>query len=147
MRTSEFREALKELGFEVRMVGSERILINKRYGIETFASVLKNKKWGLDTDFNDFYNLEETKQGELFSILTTYASTPIAEREEEKRYRLKLINKMVDENVSYLNKIKKKEQYFISSNIHFVEGVQTIFTESELKYIDETSFKRVEVEQ
>lgn len=66
--------------------------------------------------------------------------------EEVKYYRLKLINKTVDEDVSYLNEIKSGSgKYFLSGNVQFTKSIRNIFSETELADIDETGFKRVEV--
>lgn len=142
MRTNEFREAIEELGFRVEIYSNAEIFINDCHG--TFASIPKNKRYNVDTDWDGFDKFEETKQGELFSILTTYASTPIAEREEEKRYRVKLISKSIEEDVSYLNKWVVEGRYFLS-DLSSTTDVKTIFTESELKTMDLTGFKKLEV--
>lgn len=149
MKTSEFKETLKNSGYEVFYHdGVIDVLDRIDDCVGNLVAVVHLKDmYFMDMTWGGISSMEESKRVELFDLVVEYASTPIAEREEEKRYRLKLINKTVDESVSYLSKIKEKERYFVSSNIHFVDGTQTIFTESELKHIDETGFERKEVEQ
>lgn len=143
MRTSEFREAIGELGFTVDD--------NCDYGFnidnerDTIACVSNRVEYNIDTDWFDFEETELIKRGKLLPILVNYASTPIAEREEEKRYRLKLVNKTVDDNASYLNKIESEGKYFVSNKFSIFGKVESIFTESELKKMDLTGFEKVEV--
>lgn len=143
MRTSEFKEAVEALGytFKVDCDGDFYIIS----GLDEISFVSKNKTYVVHTAWSHFRNLEETKKDELFSILTIYASTPIAEREEEKRYRLKLVNKTVDDNASYLNKTESEGKYFVSNKFSIFGKVESIFTESELKTMDLTGFEKVEV--
>ena len=145
MRTSEFEGAMEELGFTIEIDSYDEMHVNNSCG--TVASVPKNKIYIIDTDWDDFEKLEENKQSELFFILTDYASTPIAEREEEKRYLLKLIAPSLTETSNiFLNKVINKTEYFLDDEEES-PYCKVAFTESELKNIDETGFDRIEVEQ
>lgn len=148
MRTSEFVEILKNRGYEVVFRGSViKILDRIDDCVENLVAVVYLKDMHcIDMTWCGNLDMKESKRAELFDLVAEYASTPIAEREEEKRYRLKLINKTVHEGVSYLNEITSDGgKYFLSSNVQFVKNIRNVFTESELKDIDETGFKRVEV--
>ena len=148
MRTSEFKEAIESMNCAVfKVVKSESYYFVHNEFNNRVASINKRNNFCLNTDYAHFEAMDYGLRCNLFKILTTYASTPIAEREEEKRYRLKLVNKTIYEDVSYLNKTKAESRFFLSSLVRFIDDIQNIFTESELAEIDETGFERIEVEQ
>ena len=147
MRTSEFVEILKNRGYEVVFRGSViKILDRIDDCVENLVAVVYLKDmYCIDMTWCGNLDMKESRRAELFDLVAEYASTPIAEREEEKRYRLKLVNKTVDDNASYLNKIESEGKYFVSNKFSIFEKVESIFTESELKTMDLTGFEKVEV--
>lgn len=144
MRTSEFKKKVEELGFDIdrNMDGGFNIDSED----DTVACLSRDARYNIDTDWIEFAKLKENKQNELFLILTEYASTPISEREEEKRYRLKLSLgvELKDGNILYLNMLEDSKVFFLSGRIP-TKSIKTIFTESELKTMDLTGFEKVEV--
>ena len=90
--------------------------------------------------------LDPTQMTEgLYRRLTELAKTPLAEREEEKRYRLRIVaNLGFMDDQRFLNLNIEREEYFISS-ARQSERIKTIFTESEIAKMDITGFVRVEV--
>ena len=68
------------------------------------------------------------------------------EREEEKKYHLKLTSNVLSEEY-YLNLIKRTagDYYYLDGTIE-VFGSKTIFTESEVAEMDIAGFEKVEVE-
>ena len=81
----------------------------------------------------------------LYRRLTELAKTPLAEREEEKRYRLRIVaNLGFKDDQRFLNLNIEREDYFICS-ARQSEWVKTIFTESEIAEMDITGFEKIEV--
>ena len=101
MRTSEFIEKVtlnkNIIGLEIEDVECFR-LISKRS--KTLARVSKSKELEIDTDYNNFSFLPKKEKEDLFSLIIEYAMTPLEEREEPKKYKLK--HKLV-RGYSYLN--------------------------------------------
>ena len=74
-----------------------------------------------------------------------YLNTPLAEREEEKRYYLRLVTKIdVYEDRRYLNMDIPNEKYTLSENKDDAY-YKAIFTESEISQMDITGFEKEEV--
>ena len=89
--------------------------------------------------------LDPTQMTEgLYRRLTELAKTPLAEREEEKRYYLVLNLPLVNNVQRYLNKIKDQNEYYLASKMEN-SGYQTIFTDSEISQMDITGFEKEEV--
>ena len=82
---------------------------------------------------------------ELLNIISTYTNTTLAEREEEKRYWLRIVaNLGFKDDQRFLNLNIEREEYFICS-ARQSEWSQTIFKESEISQMDITGFQKVEV--
>ena len=101
MRTSEFIEKVNLnkniIGLEIEDVECFRLISKRR---KTLARVSKSKELEIDTDSNDFSFLPKKEKEDLFSLIIEYAMTPLEEREEPKKYKLK--HKLV-RGYSYLN--------------------------------------------
>lgn len=83
----------------------------------------------------------------VFSLITGYASTPVEERGEVKRWYLVLAIPALDNSGAvYLSQNRKTNAIMLSSSNIEDSTWKTIFTEADLKDIDETGFKRVPVE-
>ena len=94
-------------------------------------------------------NIKKTKLSTLLDIgdhIVGYVNTPLEEREEEKRYRLRLSAPIVssDEYI-YLTHIFTKDHYQLGSSSINDSTWKTIFTESEIEEMDITGFQKVEV--
>ena len=98
-----------------------------------------------DCDWSAFVHLNRDVQEPLFDLAYKLAKTPLAEREEEKKYHLKLISNVLCEE-HYLNLIKRTTgDYYYLDDTDEVFGSKTIFTESEITNMDITGFEKIEV--
>ena len=93
--------------------------------------------------------LDPTQMTEgLYRRLTELAKTPLAEREEEKKYYLRLVTPPIlkKQVTEYLRKSEYLEYYTTGlSKDTGDEKIKTIFTESEIEDMDITGFEKVEV--
>jgi len=107
----------------------------------TVCILSKDKAYLLDVNHTHFDNLDEFAKEVVFKNATILANTPPEEREEEKRYRLKANLPQAEPN----NFLCLYGDDWILSDGEDTGYSQSVFTESELKYIDETGFVREEV--
>ena len=144
MKYSEFKAEVEKMGFVVVDSGFP-IYIDKSANGETLLSVGKNKRFWLDPGWDGFEQLEECQKLELYALGYELAKTPLAEREEEKRYRLRIVaNLGFMDDQRFLNLNIEREEYFICS-ARQSEWVKTIFTESEISQMDINGFEKIEV--
>ena len=82
----------------------------------------------------------------LFDSCVEYAQTPLAEREEEKKYQFKLSLPIGIESGIYgwLNQNTDTGEFKLSSRENTAE-MKTIFTELEASQMDITGFDKIEV--
>ena len=88
MKTTEFVKKVEALGYEVGSFKTDMNICDSD-GHE-LAIVSKKHRFVMDTnafDFVTYVNDEDTEK--LATLLFEYSATPIADREEEKRYRVK----------------------------------------------------------
>ena len=117
MRTSEFIEKVylnkNIIGLEIEDVECFRLISKRR---KTLARVSKSKELEIDTDSNDFSLLPKKEKEDLFSLIVEYAMTPLEEREEPKKYKLK--HKLIKEEgeEGYLNYIINKKELIFSTD-------------------------------
>ena len=148
MRYSEFKREVEKLGCEVY----DRVYdlsVEKKANI--ILTVSKNREFEFDNDWNKWSAAGEIKSP-LFDLAYQLAKTPLAEREEEKRYWLQKIP------VPLLDKEGEKKWLWkytrtAPSNMFGVDTTKidselykTIFTESEIAEMDITGFKKEPVE-
>ena len=84
----------------------------------------------------------------LYRRLTELAKTPLAERDEEKRYYLRFTTPTLLKNFipdGYLNIHRESNELSLSSDRKDTEYFKTIFTESEISQMDITGFEKEEV--
>ena len=139
MKTKEFMAKVRSLEFEIEMEGCW-VVIRTISG----AKQLKiNKNYASVVFFRGNYSSEIDRN--LLNLVVGYLNTPKEEREEEKRYRLRIVANLGFMNDQrFLNLNIEREDYFICS-ARQSEWVKTIFTESEIAEIDITGFQKVEV--
>ena len=93
--------------------------------------------------------LDPTQMTEgLYRRLTELAKTPLAERDEEKRYYLRFTTPTLLKNFipdGYLNIHRESNELSLSSDRKDTEYFKTIFTESEISHMDITGFEKEEV--
>ena len=145
MKYSEFRVEVEKLGLHLGVYESYVYVVDK-HG-DTVSCVGKEVTMGIDTDYEDFRNLPQEQRAAVFEALYKLAKTPLAEREEEKRYYLRLATKIdVYEDRRYLNMDIPNEKYTLSENKDDAY-YKTIFTESEIAQMDTAGFEKVEVSE
>ena len=147
MKYSEFKREVENLGCEVYDRGHSLFIKRNTY---TILTVNKNKEFEFDNEWNKWSGIGEIKSP-LFDLAYRLAKTPLAEREEEKKYWLQKIP------VPLLDKEGEKKWLWkytgtVPSNMFGVDTTKidselykTIFTESEINQMDITGFEKIEV--
>ena len=137
MKYSEFKREVEKLGCEVYDRGCDLYIKRNTY---TILTVDKNREFEFDNDWNKWSGIGEIKSP-LFDLAYQLAKTPLAEREEEKKYRVKFpaITRL-GRNI-YLSKEKGCVDplgidWSGETFIHDRPSLYT-FTEQEIKDIDE----------
>ena len=142
MKYSEFERGVEKLGFTHNTRCAE--IVVKVHG-RTVMGVSTNREYIVDSEWDEFQSLHKKIQGELFDLAYQLAKTPLAEREEEKKYYLRLATKIdVYEDRRYLNMDIPNEKYTLSENKDDAY-YKASFTESEIAEMDITGFQKVEV--
>ena len=138
MKYSEFKNNVKLIGFETKE--SNRDIYVERIH-ETVISVSKEFRFGVDTGWTGFSKEQENVLLALYAHACELAKTPLAEREEEKLYRVKFPNVTRSGNSIYLEKKQSsKDKVGVDwrhEDFIFEEPHSYIFTEQEIKDIDE----------
>ena len=146
MKYSEFKAEVEKMGFSV--VDSGVPIYVEKEGGETLLSVGKERRFWLDPGWGGFEALDEGQKLGLYALGYELAKTPPAEREEEKRYWLRLVTPPIlkKQVTEYLRKSEYLEYYTtgLSKNTGD-EKIKTIFTESEIAQMDITGFQKEEV--
>ena len=110
------------------------------------GKVSKEYRYMMSTHYAGFEELPLPVAVKLFADMAMLAQTPLAEREEEKRYYLRNVSPLLrGSGRGYLAKNKDTLEYYVLSLKCSEEFYQTIFTESEISQMDITGFERVEV--
>ena len=146
MKTKTFIEKVEALGYEVDNFLAY-LSVSDSDGHD-FATVSKKHRFAMDTDtFHFATHVNDEDAEKIATLLFEYSATPPAEREEEKRYQLRLTVPILTGDVKYLNKFKESGIYTISTKEEsLARGIQAIFTESEIAEMDITGFKKEPVE-
>ena len=146
MKTKTFIEKVEALGYRVDCSWGT-IYIKER--IRTVISLGYVEEWDIDTDYPGFDEMRWADKKSLMRIVLEFLLTDPADREEEKRYRLRLdvpaMSSKQAWSVYYLNKHKEAKMYRLGSDVASISW-QTIFTESEIAEMDITGFKKEPVE-
>ena len=143
MKYSEFEDVMNHYGY---------ITENKTYDLyvrkvqgNRIVCIDKEDSHAICTDYVEFLELPQDEKNFLLDIFLDLAKTPLEEREEEKRYYLRLATKIdVYEDRRYLNMDIPNEKYTLSENKDDAY-YKAIFTESEISKMDITGFQKVEV--
>ena len=138
MKYSEFKNNVKLIGFETKE--SNRDIYVERIH-ETVISVSKEFRFDVDTGWTGFSKEQENVLLELYANACELAKTPLAERENEKKYNVILPNILRDRKPILLCKsfddhescgIDWSPKDWLDDNMD-----RHIFTEQEIKDIDE----------
>ena len=137
MKCSEFKREVEKLGCEVYDTSGDVVV---KRNTRTILTVNKNREFEFDNVWNKWSGIGEIKSP-LFDLAYQLAKTPLAEREEEKKYRVKFpaITRL-GRNI-YLSKEKGCVDplgidWSGETFIHDRPSLYT-FTEQEIKDIDE----------
>ena len=142
MKYSEFEREVEREGFNVdRKSGT--VYVDSTTG--TVMSISTDDLFMFDCDWSAFVHLNRDVQEKLFDLAYQLAKTPLAEREEEKKYRVKFPSITRWGNAVYLQKdasdkdpigVDWSPKYFIFDE----KPTDYIFTKQEIKDIDERYF-------
>lgn len=88
MKTSEFIRRVRTMGFNVYETGAGNNL-SIYHDNWLVVEISKKIEFKINNFWNEFDKLDESQKASLMYLVIEYASTPIKEREIEKRYRLK----------------------------------------------------------
>lgn len=148
MKYSEFKTEVEKLGFFVDMDNAP-LYIDKAKGGETLIAIGKHKRFSVDPGWSGFHSLSENEQLAIYNLAHALAITPLADREEEKRYRVKFPGITRDGKNIYLMRQSNRdgthgidwspEEYIFDD---FPDGY--LFTEKEIKAIHEAYWKFAE---
>lgn len=147
MKTKEFCEKVEELGFRTTHVNAYIYIENRM--VDTCAMVNEYNCYEVNTDMEDFYELEEETKKELFNLLVEYSSTPIKERKAKKRYYVKHKFLMNVTGSFYLNYKPEEKKYVLSGSLE-TDDYKTKFTKQEIEEIKQkfnTSLDDFEIEE
>ena len=149
MKYSEFKAEVEKLGYIVKNKSEAHIYVSDADGL-TIARVGKLHAVEMATDFMRFTTITRLEHKLLiYTHCKNLAETPLAEREEEKKYYLRLVTPPIlkKQVTEYLRKSEYLEYYTtgLSKNTGD-EKIKTIFTESEIAEMDITGFKKEPVE-
>ena len=114
------------------------------------GKVSKEYRYMMSTHYAGFEELPLPVAVKLFADMAMLAQTPLAEREEEKKYYLRLVTPPIlkKQVTEYLRKSEYLEYYTTGfSKNTGDEKIKTIFTESEISQMDITGFQKVEVNE
>ena len=144
MKYSEFKAEVEKMGFSV--VDSGVPIYVEKEGGETLLSVGKERRFWLDPGWGGFEALDEGQKLGLYALGYKLAKTPLVEREEEKKYHLKLELPipLEDSSMHWLNQKVGASKYHFGSQEN-IRDYKTIFTESEVAQMDLTGLKLIEV--
>ena len=154
MKITEFKQAIKDIGFH-NDKNLEVTDNNHEFYIESDTEIIttinKSGKCLIATNYQKFFELEEGLRQTLFDVIFKFASTPIEERQEEKKYYLK--HRFLDsQQTDYLNFSREIGLFKLSTMEHY-DNKQTQFTQKEIDEIKEKcntdlkDFEIIEVEE
>ena len=149
MKYSEFERTVKSMGLFINdREGEIYVEDDSQFPVLT---VSKLDEMVIDTEYPSFIELPYGKKDTLLILVVTLAKTPLAEREEEKRYYLRYdvppLLRAVHAKPRYLYR-RIYDGYIDTSFSQTNDSMfKAIFTESEIEQMDITGFEKVEVEE
>ena len=147
MKYSEFKAEVEKLGYWVD-IDYAPIYVEKSERGETIIAIGKHKRFSVDPSWSGFHTIPEENQIAIYNLARALTVTPLAEREEEKKYYLRLVTPPIlkKQVTEYLRKSEYLEYYTTGLSKNTVnEKIKTIFTESEIEDMDITGFEKEEV--
>ena len=142
MKYSEFEREVEKLGF-THSKRCEQVAV--KVDGQTVMRISTGRKYIVDNEWNKYQQLNETTQEQLFDLAYKLAKTPLAEREEEKLYRVKFPNIKRSGLPIILTKVNWDGSGYTTMDWpceSYIEKhpEQFLFTEQEIKDIDERYF-------
>lgn len=150
MKTKEFIKRVAELGYGVE-IGYFNVCV-KRLRPDLMLIAKVNKKYQYTAEMSSIYEEEDENAKELFLLCAEYARTPIEDREEEKKFYLKISGSFYTGDYVYLNFDKSTNNYWLHNN-HQSNMYKTQFTQKEIDEIKEKfntnleEFEQIPVEE
>ena len=155
MRYSEFKAEVEKLGYIVKNKNEAHIYVSDADGL-TIARVGKLHAVEMATDFMRFTTITRLEHKLLiYTHCKNLAETPLAEREEEKRYWLQRIEPPIlgEQGPRYLFYTPRYLFYTRVGGYYDIgttksewrNVIKTIFTESEIAQMDITGFEKIRV--
>ena len=143
MKYSEFEREVEKLGLTCTKGNGE---VKVRLFGKTVTGVSEIRELIFDNEWSEFQSLGKQTQTRVFDLAYQLAKTPIVEREEEKKYHLKLELPipLEDSSMHWLNQKVGASKYHFGSQEN-IRDYKTIFTESEVAQMDLTGLKLIEV--
>lgn len=129
MKTNEFIKEVEALGFFTGTLLKTGISVRTKHG-EGILMIGSQSVYKINTFYDAYENLEICTREKLFKLALEYASTPINEREEEKKYYI--VMQKIKSSHDHLN-FNKRDKYIILSTRSETLEYQTQFTKSEIK--------------
>ena len=146
MKTKEFIKSVEALGFQTHVSGKKIKVCDEMrgYGVDDPMFILTSDLSEVYVP-NEFYISSLERRGVL-KLIVEYLDTPNSEREEEKKYHLKLELPipLKDSSMQWLNQKVGASKYHFGSQEN-IRDYKTIFTESEVAQMDLTGLKLIEV--
>ena len=130
MKYSKFKREIEAMGLNTTTVNGCVEVLDK-YG-EMLLYVDMEYDFSISTEYTSFDELDQEIKNKLFNLAVELASTPPKEREDEKRYRLRLPFVNSAYNCLNLNLMRSSEELTIENEIETVR-YKTVFTETEIK--------------
>ena len=146
MKYSEFKAEVEKLGWCISGNKYEVYVLN--HGGGKLMVINKTDTHALDPSHISYVILTHEDKSALLDLSVKLAKTPLAEREEEKKYWLRFTTPTLLKDLipnGYLNIHRESNELSLSSDKKDTEYFKTIFTESEIAEMDITGFKKIEV--
>lgn len=131
MKTKELIDAIKKLGYEIRVDDSQiNIFVTDTCGTENLIVILSRvERFVIDTGWDAFVGLVEDSRYNLYTLAIEYAQTMVNEREGEKKYHYSLPG--VDDVYSYVN-VSNDGKFMIATKEKYRDIYKAEFTDSEV---------------
>ena len=146
MKYSEFKAEVEKLDWCVTGNKYEVHVLNRGGG--KLMVIDKTDTHALDPNHISYVTLTHEDKSVLLDLSVKLAKTPLAEREEEKRYWLRNIPVPLlkeSDDLWYYEPINKLFKPGVDRDRTDNEKYKSIFTESEIEQMDITGFVKVEV--
>ena len=146
MKYSKFKQVVEELGYTFFENKYEVRILDK--GACKLIIIDKTDTHVIDPNNVSYITLSHKDKTELLDLACELAKTPLAEREEEKRYWLRKIPVPLlkeSDDLWYYEPINKLFKPGVDRDRTDNEKYKSIFTESEIAQMDITGFEKVEV--